>query len=41
MPLSELFDTCIEGLKTMLPVSPCLCAFIFVEANNRIGLMNS
>ena len=39
MPLSELFDTCIEGLKTMLPVLAMLLAlFIFVEANNRIGL---
>lgn len=39
MPLSELFDTCIEGLKTMLPVLAMLLAlFVFVEANNRIGL---
>jgi tetracycline resistance efflux pump len=39
MPLTELFDTCMDGLKSMIPVlSMLLCLFIFVEANNRIGL---
>lgn len=39
MPLSELFDTCTNGLKIMVPVLAMLLAlFIFVEANNRIGL---
>jgi Na+/H+ antiporter NhaC len=39
MPLSELFDTCTNGLKIMVPVLAMLLAlFIFVEANDRIGL---
>ena len=39
MPLTELFDTCIEGLKSMVPVLAMLLAlFVFVEANNAIGL---
>lgn len=39
MPAGELFDTCIEGLKSMVPVlSMLLALFVFVEANNAIGL---
>ena len=39
MPLSELFDTCTNGIKIMVPVLAMLLAlFVFVEANNRIGL---
>jgi Na+/H+ antiporter NhaC len=39
MPLSELFDTCTDGIKIMVPVLAMLLAlFIFVEANDRIGL---
>jgi len=39
MPLSELFDTCTNGIKIMVPVLAMLLAlFIFVEANDRIGL---
>jgi Na+/H+ antiporter NhaC len=39
MPLKELFDTCVEGLKSMVPVlSMLLALFVFVEANNAIGL---
>ena len=39
MPLSELFDTCTNGIKTMVPVLAMLLAlFVFVEANDRIGL---
>ena len=39
MPLRELFDTCVEGLKSMVPVlSMLLALFVFVEANNAIGL---
>lgn len=39
MPLTELFDTCIEGLKSMIPVlSMLLALFVFVEANDAIGL---
>ncbi len=39
MPLGELFDTCIEGFKSMVPVlAMLLTLFVFVEANDRIGL---
>ena len=39
MPLSELFDTCTDGIKIMVPVLAMLLAlFVFVEANDRIGL---
>ena len=39
MPLTALFDTCVEGLKSMIPVLTMLLAlFVFVEANNAIGL---
>lgn len=39
MPLGELFDTCVDGLKSMIPVLTMLVAlFVFVEANNAIGL---
>lgn len=39
MPLGELFDTCVEGLKSMIPVLTMLLAlFVFVEANDAIGL---
>jgi tetracycline resistance efflux pump len=39
MPLTVLFDTCVEGLKSMIPVLTMLLAlFVFVEANNAIGL---
>ena len=36
---SELFDTCTNGIKIMVPVLAMLLAlFVFVEANDRIGL---
>lgn len=39
MPMSELLDTCVDGLKSMVPVLTMLVAlFVFVEANNGIGL---
>ena len=39
MPLSELFDTCTNGIKIMVPVLAMLLAlFVFVEANDQIGL---
>ena len=39
MPLGQLFDTCIEGVKSMVPVlAMLLTLFVFVEANDRIGL---
>lgn len=39
MPVTELLDTCVEGLKSMIPVLTMLVAlFVFVEANNTIGL---
>ena len=39
MPHSELFDTCTNGIKIMVPVLAMLLAlFVFVEANDRIGL---
>lgn len=39
MPLGELFDTCMEGIKSMVPVlSMLLTLFVFVEANDRLGL---
>jgi len=39
IPLTALFDTCVEGLKSMIPVLTMLLAlFVFVEANNAIGL---
>ena len=39
MPLSELFNTCTNGIKIMVPVLAMLLAlFVFVEANDRIGL---
>ena len=35
---AQLFDTCMEGLKSMVPVlSMLLALFIFVEANNALG----
>jgi tetracycline resistance efflux pump len=39
MPAGQLFDTCVDGLKSMVPVLTMLIAlFVFVEANARIGL---
>ncbi len=39
MPATALFDTCVDGLKSMVPVlSMLLALFVFVEANNAIGL---
>jgi Na+/H+ antiporter NhaC len=39
MPLFDLFDTCIDGIKSMVPVlSMLLTLFVFVEANDRLGL---
>ena len=39
MPILELFDTCIEGIKSMVPVlAMLLTLFVFVEANDRLGL---
>lgn len=39
MPAAELFDTCVDGLKSMVPVLTMLIAlFVFVESNARIGL---
>ena len=39
MPLTTILDTCVEGLKSMVPVlSMLLALFVFVEANNAIGL---
>ena len=39
MPVLEVFDTCIEGIKSMLPVlAMLLTLFVFVEANDRLGL---
>lgn len=39
MPITELLDTCVEGLKSMIPVLTMLLAlFVFVEANDAIGL---
>ena len=39
MPATELFDTCVDGLKSMVPVLTMLLAlFVFVEANAAIGL---
>jgi Na+/H+ antiporter NhaC len=39
MPLAELLDTCIDGLKSMIPVlSMLLALFVFVEANDAMGL---
>lgn len=39
MSPGELFDTCIEGLKSMIPVLTMLIAlFVFVEANQKIGM---
>jgi len=39
MPLGELFDTCTEGIKSMVPVlTMLLTLFVFVEANDRLGL---
>lgn len=39
MPLTELLDTCIDGLKSMIPVlSMLLALFVFVEANDAMGL---
>ena len=39
MPLGELFDTCIDGIKSMVPVlAMLLTLFVFVEANDRLGL---
>jgi Na+/H+ antiporter NhaC len=39
MPLTDLFDTCVDGLKSMVPVLTMLIAlFTFVEANDRLGL---
>ena len=39
MPILEVFDTCIEGVKSMVPVlAMLLTLFVFVEANDRLGL---
>ena len=39
MPVLEVFDTCIEGIKSMVPVlAMLLTLFVFVEANDRLGL---
>jgi tetracycline resistance efflux pump len=39
MPLFDLFDTCVEGIKSMVPVlAMLLTLFVFVEANDRLGL---
>ncbi len=39
MPAGQLFDTCVDGLKSMVPVlSMLLALFVFVEANNALGL---
>jgi Na+/H+ antiporter NhaC len=39
MPATELLDTCVDGLKSMVPVLTMLLAlFVFVEANAAIGL---
>jgi Na+/H+ antiporter NhaC len=39
MPLFDLFDTCVDGIKSMVPVlSMLLTLFVFVEANDRLGL---
>lgn len=39
MPVLEVFDTCIDGIKSMLPVlAMLLTLFVFVEANDRLGL---
>jgi len=39
MPILQVFDTCIEGIKSMVPVlAMLLTLFVFVEANDRLGL---
>ena len=39
MPILDVFDTCIEGIKSMVPVlAMLLTLFVFVEANDRLGL---
>jgi tetracycline resistance efflux pump len=39
MPILEVFDTCLEGIKSMVPVlAMLLTLFVFVEANDRLGL---
>ena len=39
MPILEVLDTCIEGIKSMVPVlAMLLTLFVFVEANDRLGL---
>ena len=39
MPILEVFDTCIEGIKSMVPVlAMLLTLFVFVEANDGLGL---
>ncbi len=39
MPLGELLDTCMDGVKSMVPVlAMLLTLFVFVEANDRLGL---
>jgi Na+/H+ antiporter NhaC len=39
MPLVQLLDTCMEGLKSMLPVLTMLLSlFVFVEANDQLGM---
>ena len=39
MPLGELLDTCMDGIKSMVPVlAMLLTLFVFVEANDRLGL---
>ncbi|MBT7313403.1 MAG: sodium:proton antiporter, partial [Halieaceae bacterium] len=39
MPMTILLDTCVDGVKSMLPVLAMLLAlFVFVEANQAIGL---
>lgn len=39
MKPGELFDTCVDGLKSMVPVLTMLLGlFVFVEANDRLGM---
>lgn len=41
LTLYEMFDTVMDGLKTMLPVLSILVAvFTFIEANNALGFTN-
>ena len=39
MPILDVFDACIEGIKSMVPVlAMLLTLFVFVQANDRLGL---